>query len=433
MILKYAQTYEELATYLIQKAGEVKDSELKAAAAANRMVVVVSAVIAVIGIAFGIVIARLITRPLADLRDGVDKFSHGDLTVNLDSDGKDEIALMGHTLSEMAVALRRVIGAVNSASHSISETAHEFSAMAEETNASVEEFQASVDEMGGNLDSLSSSGEVVNASVEEVAAGAQATAERGTDIARKVDDAMNAGAAGLTAVQRATTSIDGVARNSHEATKAVQELGNNARQIQNFVTQIGGIADQTNLLALNAAIEAARAGEAGRGFAVVAEEVRKLAEDSNVAARSIAELASSITKDLDNVVTSSINNAKESEEARGLATETESTIQNMISYLRDIAGSTQDLAAVSEEQAASSEEIAETVQNMAGRIARTAEAEERIRHSVTEVAAASERVASGAESMAQLSGDLQDELTFFKLEEDGSSRSGRQRQVALHS
>jgi methyl-accepting chemotaxis protein len=183
------------------------------------------------------------------------------------------------------------------------------------------------------------------------------------------------------------------------------------------VEQIGGIADQTNLLALNAAIEAARAGEAGRGFAVVAEEVRKLAEDSNIAAKSIAELAGTITGDLDVLVNMSLENAKESENAKVLSHETEEIIGSMISYMREISSATQDLAAVSEEQAASSEEIADAVRNIADGVHRTSDAGENIRLGIGGVASAAERMAVGAENLSKLAVNLQGLLAFFKMED----------------
>jgi methyl-accepting chemotaxis protein len=406
---------EELVSMLVKMADEVSQEAAHTASTGIMEITVLSAVAIVLGIALGILVSKMITGPIISIEKSIKTFAEGDLTSRFPSAGKDELARMGRGLTDMAEILEKAIRSVKDASEHIAETAEEFSALAEETNATMEEFKAGVDEIGTELDSLASTGEEVNASVEEVAAGAQSTAEKGTDIARQVEEAMNAGESGMSAVQKTVNGIGGVVKNATEAVQSVQELSNRTRQIQNFVAQIGGIADQTNLLALNAAIEAARAGEAGRGFAVVAEEVRKLAEDSNVAAKNIADLAETISGDLDRMVAISLDNSKASQEAQNLSAEIESIISNMINYLKSIASSTQDLAAVSEEQAASSEEIAEAVQNIATKVASTAHAGEQIRNGVDGVASSAERMATRSEELATLSGDLKSLLSFFKL------------------
>lgn len=71
----------------------------------------------------------------------------------------------------------------------------------------------------------------------------------------------------------------GIADSSRET---VQEILGAYNDFKSNISGLSHIALETKILALNASIEAARAGEAGKGFAVVAQEVRKLAESSNM-------------------------------------------------------------------------------------------------------------------------------------------------------
>jgi methyl-accepting chemotaxis protein len=74
----------------------------------------------------------------------------------------------------------------------------------------------------------------------------------------------------------------------------ILSLSVHTQKIGNIISKVNDLAEQTNLLALNASIEAAKAGEEGAGFSVVAQEIRRLADQSQVAVVEIEDILTEI-------------------------------------------------------------------------------------------------------------------------------------------
>jgi len=204
-----------------------------------------------------------ITAPLRDLVIYSSKLAKGNLNIDIEVNGKDEISAVMRTYKDMIVKLKEVIGTIRTnafelknANSVISSTAESTAIGASEQAAAVEEIASSIEEMVSSINQNSDNSKVTN------------------KIANQAAGAIKTGQATLTNLVR------------------------DMKEVEEKASVINEIAEKTDLLAINAAVEAARAGESGKGFAVVASEVRNLAVTSQKAATVIGELIKSNTQNI---------------------------------------------------------------------------------------------------------------------------------------
>lgn len=132
--------------------------------------------------------------------------------------------------------------------------------------------------------------------MEELSCSAKLVSEHAAHTENHISEANAVASNSKAAIISAQESLKTLVNEVELTTENITKMNDETQDIASILSVIGGIAEQTNLLALNAAIEAARAGEQGRGFAVVADEVRALANKTQLSTREI-ETALNLLKD----------------------------------------------------------------------------------------------------------------------------------------
>jgi len=260
----------------------------------------------------------------------------------------------------------------------------------------VAQFSRIIGEVRGASDSLSSASQQVSTTAQSLASSSSEQAASVEETSASIEQ-ISASIAQNTENAKITEGISQkAAGEAGEGGVAVAETAAAMKQIAGKIGIIDDIAYQTNLLALNAAIEAARAGEHGKGFAVVAAEVRKLAERSQVAAQEIGELAGSSVK---------------------MAEKAGKLLDEMVPSIKKTSDLVQEIAAASQEQS-------QGVGQINGAMGQ-------LNQATQQNASASEELAATAEEMGGQASQLQELMSFFKI--DGAAASERSARPASRS
>ena len=206
------------------------------------------------------------------------------------------------------------------------------------------------------------------------------------------------------------TKINQISREAETVTAVMGDLMQKSKEIDKIIDVIAGIATETNLLALNAAIEAARAGDAGKGFAVVAEQVRKLAEDSKLAADQIGDLISVIRNGIIEAVSST--NATAQAIADGQSS-MELTRSNLSTLFQIIDSTDQEISANLEgiqTEDSHINQIVANVERIGDIIEETSSTTEELSSSTEEIASTLEELSAASEELSALSVRVLEEL-----------------------
>ena len=221
------------------------------------------------------------------------------------------------------------------------------------------------------------------------------------DTARDTLDASKEANLGDKDVHSSVDSIRALSVELGVATDQVNKLKEGVMQISEVTSVISGISEQTNLLALNAAIEAARAGDQGRGFAVVADEVRTLASRTHHSTDEIQTMINRLQQ-------LAVSTASAMQKSQALAANSVATAENagsdlslIVNHIQHVSDKATQIATAAEEQSAVAEEMN---RNVSG-----------INDAALEMSQAATYLAEESEKLADLSRQLDQKLTAFKL------------------
>ena len=383
---------------------------------ANMMMGVFFIVTGVLLAALGWTIARAITRPLQAMVNLCHELAKGNFVeTERRVKQKDEVGQLADALVEMRRNVRNVLKQVNESAEQVAASSQELTASSEQSSQAVNQVAAAISGVAEGATKQLTAANDASAVVEQMSAGIQQIAANTNQVATHSAQASDKAKEGDVSVNKAVSQMASIEQTVNNSAQVVAKLGERSKEIGQIVNTISGIAGQTNLLALNAAIEAARAGEQGRGFAVVAEEVRKLAEQSQDAAKQIANLIGEIQGDTDRAVVAMDAGTREVKVGSEVVTAAGQAFKEIAGLILQVSDQVREISAAIQQMASGTQQIVTSVKEIDSLSKAAAGETQTVSAATEEQSASMEEIASSSQALAKLAQELQTAVNQFRI------------------
>ena len=370
----------------------------------------------IISLLIGSVIAHGILKNMKRISKSLNKVTEGDLTVQVSAGGHDEFQSLARTATNMVLNNKKLV---------------------QKLAGTTVQLEASSDDVHNVSNSINEYSSDITKAIDEISIGMTKQSEHAGECVVKTNELSEKMKAISDMVEKAEQLSDKTEKMIRQGTEIVETLSARAREtseitskvgesiellkkesetINGFAQTINEISAQTNLLSLNASIEAARAGEAGRGFSVVAEEIRKLADDSGVA-------AGEIKNKVENIASQTMATVENANKAEGMVAHQQEAVaqvttvfQEMNNQMQELFENLKEIGDCTASADVERNETLDAVENISAIIQQTASSSSLVRDLASELLNNVEKLSQTAEVLDDNMNGLKTEINAFTIE-----------------
>lgn len=399
-----------------QYISEVEAKNNNKAHGVQLVLVIVSLLVAGLSILISIYISRSIASSVNTINKAAAKIADGNLKAeDIEIQSGDEIGELGISFNKMKSNLCEVIQKLSYSVQQVTSSSEVLNTSADYTAQSANQITVSITELAQGAEAQLDMVHEMSAAIQQMLTSIQQIAVNTNRAAERSTEATNTATEGGNQVELAVRQMQQIEHSAQASAQIITDLGEKSDQIGEIVKTIAGIARQTNLLALNAAIEAARAGEQGRGFAVVADEVRNLAEQSQDAAKKIAELIKQIQDKTDKAVTSMQAGTKDVKTGVEVIHTTGKAFEDTKASILEVSRQVNEISAAIQQAVSGSQQIASSVESFDVLSKKASTEAMNISAATEEQSSSVEEVAASSKILAQMAQELQGVINKFSL------------------